>query len=412
MRWHPVILSIVCVLAGLCLTALPAAAGGIPLPPVGAPSGDYRFALILIKTLGRLQPAANLLVSPVSVTTALMMTASGARGATRKAMAAGLGYDPAAQATVEARLAAYLAQVEAGASAGVPAGKGAATFHLANAIWTGAGTPLDPDYVAAMRDRFRAEVKPLPATRPAEAINAWVSERTRGKIDRMVDQVDPQLAMLLINAAYFKAAWQTPFPIKATTEGPFYLAGKKAQEVAYMTRRGQFDYAATGEVQLVALPYRDTRFRMLLLLPAAEVPLDDLIASLNVERLEDWRRSMGRSEGRVSLPRFQLRAGFSLKKPLSEMGLEIAFDGERADFGGMTAVRPFAIGDVKHRCVLTVDEAGSEAAAATAVEMFGAALPTGEPFDFRAERPFLCLLEDQIAGRILFMAAVFRPVAP
>jgi serine protease inhibitor len=405
MRWHQAILGLIWGIAGLCLAASPVAAGGILLPSMGAPVGDFSFALTLFRTLGRLQPATNLLVSPVSVYTALMMTASGARGATRTAMADGLGYDPAAQATVESQLAAYLAQVEAGATAGAER----ATFHLANGIWTSAGTPLKPAYVDAMRDQFRADVKSLSAAHPAEAINAWVSEQTRGKIDHMVDQVDSRLTMLLINAAYFKAAWQTPFPVKATTEGPFYRAGEKVQEVAYMSRRGQFDYAATKAVQLVGLPYRDARFRMLLLLPAPEVPLDDLIASLSTQRLNRWRRSMHRSEGRVSLPRFKLSAGFSLKKPLSEMGLETAFDAERADFGGMTTMRPFAIGDVKHRCTLTVDEAGSEAAAATAVEMFGAAPPVGKRFDFRADRPFLCLLEDQTAGRILFMAAVFRP---
>jgi serpin B len=414
MRWYLVILGFVWLLAGLALTAVPAAAGGIPLPTAGAAGGDYGFALTLMQTLGRLQPTANLLVSPVSIYTALMMTASGARGATRTAMADSLGYDPAAQATVESRLAAYLAQVEAEseAAAETPGGEVPATFHLANAIWTGADIALEPDYVAAMQDHFRAEVKPLPDVHPAEAINAWVSARTRGKIDHMVDQVDTRLTMLLINAAYFKAAWQTPFPIKATTEGPFYQTGKKAQEVAFMTRRGQFDYATTEEIQLVGLPYRDSRYRMLVLLPAPEVSLDDLIDSLDPDRLDDWLRSMRTSEGRVSLPRFELSVGFSLKKPLAEMGLEIAFDGQRADFGGMTSMRPFAIGDVKHRCVLTVDEAGTEAAAATAVEMFGAAPPMGEPFDFRAERPFLCLLEDRTAGRMLFMAAVFRPDPP
>jgi serpin B len=367
-----------------------------------------------MKTLGRLQPSANLLVSPVSVTTALMMTASGARGATRTAMANGLGYDPAAQSAVESRLAVYLAQVEAEAktAADAPSEEVPATFHLANAIWTGTGTTLEPEYIVAMQDRFRADVKPLPDVRPAEAINAWVSGRTRGKIDHMVDQVDTRLPLLLINAAYFKAVWQTPFPVRATAEGPFYRAGKRVQEVAYMTRRGQFDYTATEEIQLVGLPYRDSRYRMLVLLPSPEVPLDDLIASLDPGRLDGWLRSMRTSEGRVSLPRFELSVGFSLKTPLAEMGLEIAFDGQRADFGGMTSIRPFAIGDVKHRCVLTVDEAGTEAAAATAVEMFGAAPPMGEPFEFRAERPFLCLLEDQTAGRMLFMAAVFRPETP
>jgi serine protease inhibitor len=408
MKWHLAILGFIWGLVGLCIAAPPAAAGGVPLPPKGAQNGDSGFALSLFKTLARMQPTTNLLVSPVSVYTALMMTAGGARGATRTAMAGGLGYDPAAQATAQSQLAAYLAQVAAGAAAGAEQ----ATFQLANAIWTSAGTPLKPSYVAAMRDQFRADLMTLPAGDPAAAINAWVSARTCGRIDRIVDHVDSHLAMLLVNAAYFKAAWQTPFPVKATSEGVFHLTSKETRRVAFMTRRGRFDYLANDEIQMVGLPYRDTRFRMLLILPAPEVSLDELITSLHEERLNHWRHCMHRSEGRVSLPRFKLSAGFSLKKPLSEMGLGTVFDGGRADFGGITAVRPFAIGDVKHRCVLTVDEAGSEAAAATAVEMFGAAPPMGEPFDLRADRPYLCLLEDQAAGRLLFMAAVFRPTAP
>jgi serpin B len=392
------------VLAALSLTAVPAAAGGLPLSPLSASAGDQGFALALFQTLSNSQPRTNILVSPLSVYTALMMTAEGARGATQAAMAKILGFVPDLQAAVSAQLADYLAQVE-GPSA-------AATLHLANAIWTGIGTPVDEAFADALQNRYDALVKSLPLRNPAEAVNAWVEAQTRGRIDRIVENIDPRLAMLLLNAAYFKAAWQTPFSAKATSDGPFHLAGGGTQEVAYMTRRGRFDYLADDGVQLISLPYRDPRFRLLVLLPAEERPLPDLVAGLGPRQLADWSQGLKSAEGRISLPRFQLRSEYTLKRPLSTMGMQIAFDDQRADFSGITDIRPFAIGDVKHRCVLKVDEAGSEAAAVTAVEMFGAAPPAGTPFDFRAERPFLCLLEDQSAGRILFMAAVYRPDAP
>jgi serpin B len=392
------------VLAALSLTAVPAGAGGLPLSPLSASGGDQGFALTLFQTLCSSQPRTNILVSPLSVYTALMMTADGARGATRKAMAKGLGFAPEDQAAAAAQLADYLAQVE-----GQP---GSATLHLANAIWAGTGTPIDDAYAQALKARYNALVASLPLKNPAEAVNAWVEAQTRGRIDRIVEKVDPRLAMLLLNSAYFKAAWRTPFSPKATGDGPFYLAAGGTREVAYMTRRGRFEYLADEGAQLISLPYEDPRFRLLVLLPAKGRPLQNVVAELNPRQLALWAQSLKSAEGRVSLPRFQLRTGYTLKRPLSAMGMEIAFDDQGADFSGISDMRPFAIGDVKHRCVLKVDEAGSEAAAVTAVEMFGAAPPTGTPFDFRAERPFLCLLEDQSAGWILFLAAVYGPDAP
>jgi serpin B len=401
MIWRTLTKGSALLLATLCVTAAPTGAGGLPLPPLSAPAGEQAFALYLFQTLCRLQPTTNALVSPVSVYTALMMTANGARGATQTAMARSLGFEPALQRAMETQLADYLAQV---AEDG-----GSATLHLANAIWTGAGTPPEKGFVAAMETQYRTVVKSLPAEDPTTAVNGWVREQTRGKIDRIVEKVDPQLTLLLLNAAYFKDAWQTPFSAKATTDGLFHRADGGTQTAAYMTRRGQFEYLAGKGIQLVSLSYRDPRYRMLILLPGADKPLDALIGSLDPTRLAGWLKNLSHAEGRVSLPRFKLSAGYSLKKPLMEMGMETAFDGDRADFGGITPSRPFAIGDVKHRCVLTVDEAGSEAAAVTAVEMFGAAPPSGAPFEFRAERPFICLLQDRSAGRILFMAAVYQP---
>ncbi|MCP3951494.1 MAG: hypothetical protein GY697_04655 [Desulfobacterales bacterium] len=372
--------------------------------PISAPVTGQKFALELFQALCRLQPGTNTLVSPLSVYTALMMTANGARGATRSAMTLSLGIDPADQALAETQLSAYLTQVQEGS--------GPAILHLANAIWTAADTPLENAYVRSMATHYQAAVLPLPTNDPAGRVNHWVSEQTRGKIPSIVEQIDPNLAMLLLNAAYFKDAWQTPFPVESTAEGPFYLADGQTKTVAYMGRHGQFDYLTNADLQVVSLPYRDPRFRLILLLPAPGRTLKAFIKGLDPMRITGWLQRLSSAEGRVVLPRFQLETGYSLRNPLTEMGMDLAFDTGQADFSGITARRPFAVGDVKHRCLLKVDETGSEAAAVTSVEMVGALPPAAAPFEFIAERPFLCLLQDRSAGRTLFMAAVYLPEAP
>jgi serine protease inhibitor len=404
MHWNSFLKGCGWLLAGIFLIAAPSSAGGLPAPPIAPSAMGQGFALELFKTLCQLQPKINILTSPLSVYSALMMTASGARGATLMAMANVLQMDPAERTPAENQICAYLAQAGQG--------DGSATFHLANAIWTARGTPIENAYVTRMTEQYRTIVRALPQDDPIGTINSWVSEQTHGKIDRIIERIDPNLALLIINAAYFKDAWQTPFPITATTEGPFYLDDGGTQSVSYMARCGQFDYLARNGLLAIRIPYQDPRFCMLVLLPPIKTPLGAFIASLAPVRMNGWRQRMIRAEGRVVLPRFQMSRGYSLRQPLVKMGMGVAFNGEQADFSGITPTRPFAISDVNHRCLLKVDEAGSEAAAVTAVEMFGSALPSTAPFEFVANRPFLCLLEDRSAGRILFMAAVYRPESP
>jgi serpin B len=140
--------------------------------------------------------------------------------------------------------------------------------------------------------------------------------------------------------------------------------------------------------------------------------LEALIGTLTPSMINGWRQRMTRAEGRVVLPRFKIQTSASLRQPLIKMGMAAAFDAQKANFSGITPSRPFAISDVNHHCLLKVDEAGSEAAAVTTVQMFGSALPQASPFEFIANRPFLCLIEDQSTGRILFMGAVYLPESP
>jgi serpin B len=390
--------------AGIFFITSTTNAGGIPGSP-GAPSpGGQGFALELFKTLCRLQPKVNTLTSPLSVYSALVLTAGGARGETLKAMADALHVDPARWAQVEKQLSSYFSQVDQA--------EGNATFQLANALWTAVNTPLEDAYVTRMKQQYRAMVRPLPENDAAGTINDWVSRQTHGKIDRIIDQIAPNLALLLINAAYFKDAWKTPFPVEETTKGPFFLDDGDTMPTDYMARHGQFDYLSMKGLAAVRLAYRDPRFCMLVVLPPSNIKLDAFIDTLTPAMISGWRRRMTRATGRVVLPRFKLQTSCSLRQTLIRMGMAAAFDAQKADFSGITPSRPFAISDVKHHCFLKVDETGSEAAAVTAVQMFGSALPSTPAFEFIANRPFLCLLEDQSAGQILFMAAAYRPESP
>ena len=319
-------------------------------------------------------------------------------------MADVLGVDPYRWAQVEKQICNYLSQINQE--------EGTATLQLANAIWTTGNIPLEDDYVNRMEAQYRAIVRPLPENDAAGTINGWVSGQTHGKITRIVDQIDPTLVLLLINAAYFKDAWQTPFPIEDTTQGPFFLDDEDTLPADYMSRQGWFAYLAAKGLKAIKIAYQDPRFCMLVVLPPSNMKLEAFIDTLTPAMIDGWRRRMNRCEGRVVLPRFQLQTGCSLRKPLIKIGMGTAFNVEKADFSGITPSRPFAISDVEHHCFLKVDEAGSEAAAVTAVKMFGSALPSSSPFEFIVNRPFLCLIEDQSAGQILFMAAVYRPESP
>ncbi len=391
-------------LAGLLLFTSSANAGGLPLSPMTTVSPPYwgqGFALELFKTLCRIQPGVNTLASPLSVYSALTMVASGAHGATLEAMATTLHEDPAKWDQVEKRMAAYLSYVENN--------ERKVAFRLANALWTARDTVLENAYVDRMKTQYRARVSPLPEDDAAGAVNAWVSRQTNGKIAQIVDQIDPELALLLVNAAYFKGAWKTPFPMDNTAAGDFHADDGEPVAVQYMSRHGQFGYIQKKGMQAVRIAYRDPGFCMLVILPPSDVTLDAFVDTLTPSSIDALRNGMTHTRGHVMLPKFQLQSGLNLREPLTQMGMGIAFNGEKADFSKIASSPPLAISDVRHRCYLKVDEKGSEAAAATSVTMIGTSLPLGAPFEFIADRPFLCLIEDMAAGRILFMGAVHRP---
>jgi serpin B len=274
---------------------------------------------------------------------------------------------------------------------------------LANAVWAQRGGALLPAYVELLRGTYGAPPELVDFATPepvAARINAWVAERTRERIKDIVnaDMFTPDTRLVLVNALWFKAAWEHPFTARVTKERPFTLASGQQVSVPFMAQTASFAYAEMDGAQAVELPYEGGRFSMVLVLPASGEPR--AVPAGLLEALEEC--SVG-----VYLPRFRIETAYRLDDTLKAMGMSAAF-GRDADFSGMNGRKDLFVGLVAHKAFVAVDEAGTEAAAATAIVMMRGAAPA-KTAEFRADRPFLFLIRDAKTGTILFLGRVSDP---
>ena len=394
----------------------------------------------------------NIVFSPYSIGTAMAMVLAGARGETEHEMAAVLRHrlEPAAIDAANARVLAVLngydtsgvpvacpspamrfngSECEAPVPAnGVcPAGyqRGqrciapghqppSATLKTANALMLlqQNGALVSTAYAARLADKYRAQVF---RGADLDTINRWVDRQTAGKIERILDQIDPDKAAVILNAVYFKAAWDAPFTARATREDDFRLSATASVKVPTMHRVGSFQTIARPGFRAIRLPYSVPSLSMVVVLPDAVGGADKLAVDLDAGALAALFRDMTQSQHvDLALPRFKTAFKVELGKLFKEAGMRRAFDAALADFSGMTdrppARAPLAISEVVHRAVIEVTEQGTEAAAATAVMMAPASMPSHiEPFV--VDRPFLFYIVDEATGAILFAGRISDPRA-
>jgi serpin B len=373
--------------------------------------GNNRFAIELHARLTR-QPG-NLFYSPASLSMALAMTYAGARGETAAEMARVLHF-PAEQDRLHEALAALRKGLnEAGSGA-----KGSLQLRLANRLWGQEGYHFLPDFLALTRESYGAELAQADFLHEAEqarqAINAWVAERTEGKIADLIPpgMLDDRTRLVLTNAIYFKGRWSRPFLKAATRDDTFHVSGDKAVTVPLMFKNDDFAYRAVDGLKVLELPYDKGELSSVVILPDAVDGLPALEASLTAEDLGRWLGQLRRRKVQVYLPRFKVTSQFSLGGVLAEMGMGLAFDKDRADFSGISTQERLHVSAVVHKAFVDVNEEGTEAAAATGVMMATrAAMVRQEPAVFRADHPFLFLIRDTRSGSILFMGRVVNPRA-
>jgi serine protease inhibitor len=362
------------------------------------------FALELTVQLGRQDAGQNVFLSPANVAVALAMTANGARSETLQSMLSALNLATLDLETVNsnfAALQALLVRDEPGA-----------TIAIANALWARAGIAFNADFLQRTQRFYDARIEALDFDQPdaPKTINEWVRRQTNDKIPAIVERIPEEIILLLMSAIYFNGKWETPFNPEFTQDRPFYLLNGTTKELPTMYRSDDFEYLKGDGFQAVRLPYAGGGVRMVIILPDADRTLTQLMDQLSIENWESWREQFSVKEGQLYLPRFTTRYDKQLNQALSAMGMTEAFDDGRADFSGMRPVPPaLFISQVRHVAYVDVNEAGTEAAAVTSVEMgITSAMPT-ETFLMQVDRPFFFAIEETSTGSILFTGLITEP---
>ncbi len=363
-----------------------------------------KFGFNLFDRIAKQDTNKNIFISPSSVAIALSMTYNGANGETQEAIAKalelqGIKIDEvnSFNQTIQKLLANGDTNVE---------------LNIANSLWARNDIALEPTFLNKVKEFYQAEITNLNFNDPnsVNTINAWVKQSTKNKIDKIVDRINPNSLLFLINAVYFKGKWEAPFEKSLTKPQPFILNdGTEIQHPA-MSRSGKYRYYDAPTFQAISLPYGSGRFSMEIFLPKPKSSLAEFQKQLNAKNWQDWSTKLTRKEGLIQLPRFKMEYEISLKDALQNLGMEIAFNPEKADFRNLSQTKA-VISDVKHKTFIEVNEEGTEAAAVTSVEMrVTSAMPSEEPpFRMVVDRPFFFTISDRQTGTIIFMGAIKNP---
>ena len=380
----------------------------------GLVDGNIAFSFDLYQAL-RGQDG-NLFYSPHSISLALAMTYAGARGQTERQMADTLRFSlpqdqlhPAFNA-LDQELASRGTDVEGRDREGF-------RLNIVNAVWGQQGHPFQEAFLDVLAESYGAGVRPADFSAAPEesrlAINDWVAESTEARIRDLIppDVINSLTRMVLTNAIYFNASWLLPFNEANTRAQPFHLLDGRSIDVPMMRTEEEFGYAAGDGYQAVDLPYVGHELSMIVMVPDRGRfrefgnSLDAALAERIIENLRFRHVTL-------DLPRFEFESQFRLAETLKSMGMSDAFDNAASDFSGMDG-RSCLVGDpeclyireVVHKAFVSVDESGTEAAAATAVMVQTESAPP-DPVSVTVDRPFIFLIRDRETGAILFVGRV------
>jgi serpin B len=349
-------------------------------------------------------PGENLVVSPASIAVAFAMAEAGADDATAADIAETFGFPD--EPAVHEAMNSLTATLAAANHEGSDEGSEGVTLELANSLWGQEGSEFGAEFLDTLATQYGAGVRPVDfAGDPdgaRDAINGWVAEATRDRIPDLLDEVDPATVVALVNAIYLKASWQTPFTEESTADAPFTLADGTAVDVPTMRASALNVSAADGDgYQAVQLPYDGNELSMVVIVPDEGTALADFEAGLAGDGLAAILDGLEPRAVDLGLPRFEAESQLDLGPPLTALGLPVPG-------GDLSGITPGAgIDAAVHAANITVDEKGTEAAAATAV-MGVVSAPT-DVLAVDVDRPFLFVVQHDATGTPLFYGRIIDP---
>ena len=375
-------------------------------------SGNMYFGVDLYNQLAKSEEG-NLFFSPHSLSTVMAMVYAGADGETASQMRESMSFRPddselhrAFNHLNRTLTSEATDKNEDGESSGDPF-----ELNLAQGLWVQPDFPVNRSYLETLGTQYGASMQTAPfASSPEEArktINQWVAQKTAKKIEDLLPQgsVQPNTRLMLTDAIYFKAGWKSPFQTSQTADGQFTNLDGSTSSVKMMSQRARsgLRHASGSNWQAVELPYVGGSTSMLMIIPDAgafETVESDLSSAL-IQKVVD---KLGSKAVNIQMPKFDITSGFSAKKMLSELGMTSAFDPDEADFSPMSPAEKLFIQNVQHKAYISVDEEGTEAAAASAAGMGITSMP--EYTDVTVDRPFIFAIRHKESGAILFMGRV------
>jgi serpin B len=342
---------------------------------------------------------ANKMISPLSIYLTLSMLYNGADHATRDSIQYALRLNGTNIEDLNNTCKVLLQQM--------PLADNEVNLSIANSIWYDQSLQPLQSFLNVSDSFYNAGVQALNFSDPTSvnAINNWVSQQTHGKITQIMDRLAGELC--LINAVYFKGSWKSAFDKRATANASFTTTGGNIVSTPFMFLHSPLCYLVNNSLQMVQLPYGGGNFNMYVLLPGNNIPVTQFASMLNSFSFANWQAHSGYTDIQLFMPRFQYSYGITDMRPeLSAMGMGIAFT-SAAD---LTKINPQGaqVYQAIHKTYINVDETGTEAAAATAVNVGGNTSPA-PPLMLRFDHPFLYVIQEKTSGVILFIGQVNDP---
>jgi len=364
------------------------------------------FALDLfsqLKNESESKDESNIFFSPYSISVALTMTYEGARGETAEEMENVL-HIPEDKDIRRPNFARIIN--------GINREDKKYELSTANALWAQEGYKFLEEYLKIVENYYGGKATNVDFVNELEksrqTINRWVEEQTNDRIKELLHEgdIDELTRLVLTNAIYFKGRWLLQFDPEDTKELEFTTINGEKKSVPMMSLREEFNYAEIDGCQILEMLYEGEDLSMIFILPEDIRSAEE---NLTVEKLSEWKDAMVKQEVDVLIPGFKLETRYYMKETLKEMGMILPFS-LSADFSGMDGTLNLMIDKVIHQAFIEVNEEGSEAAAATAVVIKLKAAPAPAPV-FRADHPFIFLIQQRDTGNILFMGRVGDPGA-
>ena len=373
-------------------------------------TGNTDFAFNLYRALS--SSSGNLFYSPYSISEALAMTWAGAQGNTASQMAAAMDFTLNQSALHPAFNSLDLALNSRGQSA-TSTNQTPFQLNVVNAIWGQNGFKFQSNYLDVLAQNYGAGLRIVDFINKTEAsrttINDWVAQQTNNKIQDLLPQgsVDTYTRLVLTNAVYFKAGWLNKFEKNGTTDSTFNLVDGSTVTVPMMQQSSHFNYYDGGNYEAVELPYYGNQLSMVIIVPKPG-QFSSFEHSLSGQTYRDIITHLNNAYVILKIPKFQFDSSFGLKPVLSGLGMTDAFNPQSADFSGMDGNKDLFIQDVLHKAYVSVDENGTEAAAATGVVVGETAMPL-QQVNLTIDRPFIFTIRDITTGAVVFTGRVMNP---